>query len=345
MHFPVGRSAVTSVLMLPCVAALALALTACGVLPARDRLVPVRVDHHVHVNSPAIRGFLPGYCKSVERYGGCDPAITAPLTPDDLLKAMDRAGVRRALVMSTGYLAESPMMVPQRADAAALLRAANDWTVNLARESGGRLGAFVAIDPLRPDALPEIMRWRGNPDVTGIKLHLTASAVSLRRDRDLAALRAVFHAAADARLAIVIHLRPASMDYGARDVQRFLADVLPAAGDTPVQIAHAGGWGGLDQATLSALGAFADAFARHPGKFRHVWFDLADVWRDDSSPANKQALVALIRRIGLRHFLPASDWPFSGDLADYYSRRYPELPLTAAEWKILRSQVAPYAKR
>lgn len=344
MRFPTGRSAITSTLIPPCVVALALALAACVAMPVRDRLVPVRVDHHVHVNSPAIRDFLPGYCKSVQRYGGCDPAITAPLMPGDLMKAMDRARVRRALVMSTGYLAESPMMVPPRADAAALLRAANDWTANLARQSRGRLGAFVAIDPLTPDALPEIARWRGNPAVSGIKLHLTASAASLRRDSDVAALAAVFHAAADARLAIMIHLRTQSMDYGARDVQRFLADVLPEAGDTPVQIAHAAGWGGLDRSTLSALGAFADAFAKHPERFRHVWWDLADVWRDDSSLADRRALVVLIRRIGPSHFLPASDWPFSGDLADYYSRRYPELPLTPAEWKIIRGNVAPYAK-
>lgn len=313
-------------------------------MPVGSRLVAVRVDHHVHVNSPAIRDFLPEYCESVKRYGGCDPAITARLGPDDLLSAMDRAGIQRALVMSTGYLAQSPMMVPQRTDAAALLRAANDWTVALAHHSHGRLAAFVAVDPLTPDALPEITRWRGNHDVTGIKLHLTASGVSFRRDRDVAALAAVFRAAAGARLAIMIHLRTQSMDYGARDVERFLAEVLPAAGDTPVQIAHAGGWGGFDKATSSALVVFANAFDKDPARFDHVWFDLADVWKDDSALADKQVLVALIRRIGPSHFLPASDWPFHGDLADYYRRIYPELPLTQAEWKTIRGNVAPYAK-
>lgn len=237
------------------------------------------------------------------------------------------------------------MMEPQRPDAGDLMRAANDWTAELARRYREQFTAFIAVDPIRPTALPEIARWRGNPAVAGIKLHLTASGVDLRRDSDVVALSAVFRAAAEARLAIVIHLRTQRMDYGAPDIRRFIEDVLPAAGNTPVQIAHAGGWGGIDVATLSALGAFADAVEANPRRFRHVWFDLAGVWTDKSSAGDKQALVALIRRVGLEHFLPASDWPYNGDnLADYYNRVYPELPLTQREWAIIRSNVAPYAR-
>jgi predicted TIM-barrel fold metal-dependent hydrolase len=311
---------------------------------AQGEPMPVRVDHHVHLNSPAIQAFLPEFCASVKRYGGCDPALIAPHSPADLLAAMDRAGIRRALVLSDGYLAESPLMNPQRADAADIMRAANDWTIGLALRYPKRLSAFIAVDPIRPTALPEIARWRGNAAVTGLKLHLTGSGVDLRKDSDVAALAAVFRAAAGARFAIVIHMRTQNPDYGAPDVRRFITDVLPAAGNTPVQIAHAGGWGGIDKATLSALGTFADAIEADPDRFRHIWFDLSGVWSDKSSDADKQALVALIRRIGPRHFLPGSDWPYNGDdLADYYDRVYPELPLTQQEWSIIRSNVAPYA--
>jgi hypothetical protein len=96
-----------------------------------DHLVPVRVDHHVHLNSPAIQAFLPDFCASVRRFGPCDPALTTPHSVQDLLAEMDRAGIQRAVVLSNGYLAESPMMDSQRPDAADLMRAANDWTVEL----------------------------------------------------------------------------------------------------------------------------------------------------------------------------------------------------------------------
>jgi predicted TIM-barrel fold metal-dependent hydrolase len=329
------------------IALLAFALGAAGQAPTAPRLAPVRVDHHVHLNSPAISAFVPDFCASLRRqhYGDCDLALTTPHSPAELLAAMDRAGVRRALVLSTAYLAQSPMMQPPRADGADLMRAANDWTVGLARRYPKRFAAFISVDPLRPTALPEIARWRGDPAVTGLKLHLTASAVDLRRDPDLAALAAVFHAAAQAHWAIVIHLRTQNMDYGAPDVRRFLTDVLPAAGDAPVQIAHAAGWGGIDKATLSALGAFADAIAADPRRYRHLWFDLSGVPSDKASEADNNAMVALIRRIGPRHFLPGSDWPYDGvDLTDYYGRVFPELPLTAKEWTIIRGNVAPYAR-
>lgn len=325
-----------------------LILSFCAAGSALDspHIVPVRVDHHVHLNSPAIQAFLPEFCASVRRrFGPCDPTLTTRHSVQDLLAEMDRAGIQRAIILSNGYLAESPMMDPQRPDAADLMRAANDWTVDLARSNPKRFSAFIAVDPLRPTALPEIARWRGNPAVAGIKLHLTASGVDLRKDGDVAALAAVFSAAAQARFAIVIHLRTQRMDYGAPDIRRFLEDVLPSAGNTPVQIAHAAGWGGIDPATLSALGAFADAIETNPGRFRHVWFDLSGVWKDKTSAADKQTLVALIRRIGLRHFLPGSDWPYNGDsLADYYNGVYPELPLTESEWAIIRRNVAPYAR-
>jgi len=121
-------------------------------------IVPVRVDHHVHLNSPAIQAFLPEFCASMRRFGQCDPALTSPHSVQDLLAEMDRAGIQRALVLSDGYLAESPMMEPQRPDAADLMRVANDWTVGLARSYPKRLSAFIAVDPLRPTALPEIGR-------------------------------------------------------------------------------------------------------------------------------------------------------------------------------------------
>ncbi len=141
---------------------------------AAPRRPPVVVDHHVHVHSPALLAFLPAYCEAVSRFGRCDPAFTSALTPVDLLAEMDAAGVRRSLLLSTGYLAESAMISPRRADATDLLRAANDWTVAQALHRPTRFRAFIAVDPRADSALPEIARWRGRPGVAGVKVHLTS---------------------------------------------------------------------------------------------------------------------------------------------------------------------------
>lgn len=295
-----------------------------------------RVDHHMHVHSPAILKILPAYCDSPMRKGPCDPRFVAPLTADDALKAMDGAGVTRGWLMSTAYLAESPLAEPLP-DAADLVRQANDFTAALARSRPDRFAAFVSVNPTAPDALAEIARWKGESAVTGLKLHLTNSGVDLRDPVQVAKLAAVFRAAAANRWTIMIHMRTGAADYGARDVRVFLDQVLPAAGDQPVVVAHAAGWGGIDAVTLDALRAFADAFEQTPRRVRNVRFDLAQVFKDKAAPDDRARMAGLIRRIGPNHFVAGSDWPFTDDLKGYFATAYAGPELSPAEWaKILQ---------
>jgi predicted TIM-barrel fold metal-dependent hydrolase len=302
----------------------------------------VRVDHHVHLTSPIIQAYVPDYCRGVARFGPCDPALTTPRSTDDLLEEMDRGGIRRAVLVSNGYLAVSSM-APQREDAGQMLRAANEWTVEQALAHPDRFRAFIAVDPTRLDALAEIAHWRGRAGVTGIKLHLTASGSDFRDDGDVAALADVFRAAGEARWAILIHMRTRRMDYGAEDARRFLKEILPFAKGTPVQIAHVGGWGEVDAATLSALGAFADLGDADPDSLANVWFDLSGVVEASTPPETRAALASLVHRIGPRHFLAGSDWPFTTGLADLFGPTYPRIPISVEDAAAIRANIAPYA--
>ncbi len=292
---------------------------------------PIAVDHHVHVHSPAILSFLPGYCRSPGRIGACPDVFVQPLTADDLLATMDRAAVRQAWLMSTAYLAESPMMVPPAPDAAELVRSANAFTVGLARERPDRFVAFIGINPLTSTALPELAFWADEPAAAGVKLHLTNSGLDLRDKVHVARLARVFEAAGRHRKTIMIHMRTRAEDYGAQDVEIFLKEVLPHAGGSPVFIAHSGGWGGLDANTWSAIDAFAEALEREPGLGASLHFDLAQTFDADTPDADLARLAAVMRRIGLERFALGSDWPFSGELAAYFGSAFERLPLTSAE--------------
>jgi predicted TIM-barrel fold metal-dependent hydrolase len=310
-------------------------------LSAAERKTPaVAVDHHVHVHSPAILAFLPGYCDSPGRTSKCDPEFSNPLTVTDLLRAMDAAGIRRARLMSTAYLAESPMMVPPAPDHAEIVRKANDFTVALARDHPGRLEAYIGVNPLTATALVEIDRWRGDRNVAGVKIHLANSRFDYHRPDQVKALAATMRAAASARLRIMIHMRNRAAGYGAEDARIFVDQLLPAAHGTTVQIAHAAGWGGIDSATLDALGVFADACEQRRVDCANLYFDLAAMKPGAASAQDKAALVGLMRRIGLDHFLPASDWPFARDLRAYYAE-LAALPLTRSEWKGIARNVGP----
>ena len=299
---------------------------------------PVLTDHHVHVHSPAILEILPAYCSSPGRIGACDPAFVEPLTADDLLADMDEAGVQTAWMMSTAYLAESPMMVPALADAATRVHDANAFTVATAAAHPGRLVAFVSVNPLTPDALAEIEAWKDDPYAKGLKLHLTNSGVDLRNPDHVRRLAAVFEAASDARLTIMIHMRTRAEDYGARDVRIFVEQILPHARDIPVVIAHSGGWGGLDANTWDALEGFRHVLADRPDTAPNLYFDLAQVFDADTSAENRARLVEVMRSIGVERFVPGSDWPFSGPLDGYLNDAMGLLPLSSQEAGALRER-------
>jgi predicted TIM-barrel fold metal-dependent hydrolase len=329
------------VILVPMLTIIAAALLCAAPLNAAERKPPaVTVDHHVHVHSPVILAFLPGYCASPGRTGKCDPEFANPLTVTDLLRAMDAAGIKRARLMSTAYLAESPMMVPPAPDHAEIVHKANDFTIGLARDHPNRLEAYIGVNPLTPTALLEIERWRGDRNVAGIKLHLANSRFDYHRPDQVEMLASVFRAAAAARLRIMIHMRNRAAGYGADEARIFLDEVLPAARSTTVQVAHAAGWGGVDAATLDALGVFAHACERDRARCANLYFDLAAMKPGAASEDDKSALVGLMRRIGFRHFLPASDWPFARDLDAYYAE-LAALPLARSEWREIARNAGP----
>ncbi|WP_313015545.1 amidohydrolase family protein [Brevundimonas sp.] len=297
---------------------------------------PVHTDHHVHVHAPAILEILPAYCRSPGRTSPCDPAFLQPLTADDLLADMDEAGVQTAWVMSTAYLAESPMMTPALADAAARVHAANAFTVAAAAAHPDRLVAFISVNPLASDALAEIASWKSQPFAKGLKLHLTNSGVDLRNADHVRRLAAVFDAASDARLTIMIHMRTRLEDYGARDVRIFVEQVLPHASNTSVVIAHSGGWGGLDANTWDAMEVFRNVRTEHPDTAPNLFFDLAQVFNADTSQGDRARLVEVMRSIGVERFVPGSDWPFSGPLDGYLNAAMVLLPLSSEETESLR---------
>lgn len=297
---------------------------------------PVHTDHHVHVHAPAVREILTAYCDSPGRISACDPAFVKPLTPEDLLSDMDRAGVQKAWIMSTAYLAQSPMMVPPLADAANRVHAANAFTVATAAAHPERLVAFISVNPLAPEALAEINAWKDEPFAQGLKLHLTNSGVDLRDPDQVRRLAAVLDAASGAGLTIMIHMRTRAPDYGAPDVRVFAEQVLPHARGVPVVVAHSGGWGGLDANTWDALDAFRQVLATDPKRFPDLYFDLAQVFDADTPPGDRERLVDMMRSIGVDRFVPGSDWPFSGPLDAYLNGAMALLPLTSDEAEALR---------
>jgi predicted TIM-barrel fold metal-dependent hydrolase len=145
-----------------------------------------------------------------------------------------------------------------------------------------------------------------------------------------------------------VHLRTRkNRPYGAPQALIFLDELLAAAPDVAVQIAHlAGGGGGYsDAATDEVLGVFEGAFRRQDPRVKHLYFDIAGVAGGGNSAERAPIIVRHIRAIGVNRILYGSD---GGDPTDPPPKAqleaFRQLPLGAAELHAVESNIAPYLR-
>jgi predicted TIM-barrel fold metal-dependent hydrolase len=301
---------------------------------ARAQSTPV-ADHHQHVFSEEIIKLL-----------GPDSGLK-PLAAKDLVPLLDAAGIRKAVLLSTAYMYGSPRR--EIADEVALARLENDWTAAQAAQFPGRLIAFCGIAPLKEYALDEIRRCASKPGLKhGIKLHLGNSDLQLDQPAHVKRLAEVFAAANREGMAIVVHMRASIRNkraYGAPEAQAFLDKVLPSAPDVPVQVAHLAGTGpGFDDPPSRAvLATLAEAMERRHPATRKLWFDVASIAQNDTTPQDAAELVKRLRQIGMGRVLYGTDSAQGDNLRPREAwAAFRKLPLTDAEFKQVAGNVAPY---
>ena len=212
------------------------------------------------------------------------PDARPELATDRMIRRDEIEQMRRALVLSVAYSWSNPSR--NIANDYEHVKAENDWVSAQVARYPDRLRGFCSVNPLRDYALAEIDRCAGDPQLkTGLKLHIGNSAVDYHRSPDLAKLRAVFRAANQKHMAIVIHMHASvsrHLPYGREEARIFFDSILPEARDVPVQIAHLAGAGGYDSTTDAALSVFVDAVTRHDPRVRRLWFDVTTVSRNAS---------------------------------------------------------------
>ncbi|KGF82982.1 hypothetical protein IA69_04465 [Massilia sp. JS1662] len=292
-------------------------------------------DYHQHVFSPA----------DIAMIG--PSAGLAPLDADQLVPLLDAAGIRRAVLLSIAYMAGSPSRKVD--DEVAKVRMENDWTAAQAARYPGRLIAFCSFNPLKDYALAELERCAKTPGLDhGIKLHVGNSDVQLDDPAHVARLRQVFAAANAHGMAIVIHLRASiskQRPYGTAQARIFLDQVLPAAPDVVVQVAHFAGSGpGYDDpAAQAAMAVLADAVENHYPHANNLWFDVASIVDRDIRPETAALVVKLIRQVGVGRVLYGTDSAQGANLRPRESwAAFRKLPLSPAEFAHIAANVPPY---
>ena len=314
-----------------------LSILATAVLLGADQSAPAPViDYHQHLFSPAAATLVLGQPDS--------PGISAR----NVIELLDAAGIERALVLSMAYTWGKASRTPVENEYEHV-KAENDWTAQQVAQYPNRLRAFCSVNPLKPYALEELTRCSRNPQLRhGLKLHFGNSDVDLDNPTDVAQVRKIFAAANGYRMPIVVHMHT-SIDnrrkYGADQARVFLDQLLPAAPDVSVQIAHLAGSGGFPATTDSALGIFTEAIAKRDARMKNVWFDATAVVRPDTPPNDLERIAARIRQIGVERVVYGSDaaasplaYPKAGWAA------FQRVPLTTAEFRVIATNVTPYMR-
>jgi len=307
-------------------------------LPSRsnsesEKIAPA-ADHHQHVFSPAYAALQsPGF---------------KTITAQNVVGLLDKAGIRRAVLLSTGFRYGRPGAEPPNEYAA--VKAENDWTAAQAALFPKRLIAFCGFNPLKDYALDELVRCAKDKNLRrGIKLHFGNSDVQMENPEHFEKLKLVFQAANERRMAIVVHMRASisqKRPYGPEQARLFL-ELLPFASDVPVQIAHmaSSGPGFVDPQAHSVIKTLADAVAKKDSRTRKLWFDYATNAYPINSAEVSELLVKLIRQIGVKRILYGTDGAAGNNLPPRESwEAFRRLKLTEKEIKSIANNVAPYLR-
>lgn len=323
-------------LMAACAAAL---LSACATQSPGAPAQPWPVaDHHQHVFSPVIVALV-----------GLPPGSPSVLGAADIVPLLDQAGIKRAAVLSVGYMYGSPKR--KLDNEYEQVKAENDWTFAEAEKFPSRLTAVCGVNPLKDYAVAELERCAANARMgRAVKLHFGNSDIEVDNPDHLAKLKTFFSAANRLRMAPVVHMRASisrKRPYGADQAKVFLEQLLPLVQDVPVQLAHMSGTGpGYDDAPSDAAMAYlADAVSKGDPRTRNLWFDVASVADQQISPANAAKLVERIRRVGVTRVLYGTDAAVGDNLRPRASwEAFSKLPLTRDELATIAGNVAPYLR-
>jgi predicted TIM-barrel fold metal-dependent hydrolase len=183
----------------------------------------------------------------------------------------------------------------------------------------------------------------------GLKLHFGNSVIDYHNAQHVEQLRQVFRAANGYRMAIVVHMRASisrKMAYGRDEARIFLNDIMSAAPDIPVQIAHLAGAGGYaDPLVDEAVAVFVEAIAKGDWRTKQLYFDVTGVVLPNT-PADQAALIAArIRQLGIHRILYGSDAATGSNLPPREGwAAFRRLPLSENEFRTIAGNAPPYLR-
>ncbi|KAE9628371.1 amidohydrolase family protein [Defluviitalea raffinosedens] len=301
-------------------------------------------DYHMHLMSKQMADIF-------KVLNGSDQFNENPIeefSAERILTLLDHGRLNRAFVLSGAYMLGMDGI--EGPDEYNDVKKENNYLAIQCAKDPERLIGFFSVNPLKSYAIKEVDRCYDRLRLPGLKLHFTNSKVDLNNPEHLAKIQEIFSHAAKRGIPILLHFRRNSPEFGKKDVEILINEVIVKTPGLKLQIAHLGGWGGFDETTEEVISTFIEEYEKSKGMDKSsIIFDLSGVivtqkeeikgMLDITSEEQHKRIIDYIREWGIENIVFGSDWPYSSP-ADYISNSKRLLPLKEAEIeKILTNDI------
>lgn len=295
----------------------------------------VYTDYHMHMMSKQ-------FSEIFKVLNGNDKSNGYPIeeySAEKILTLLNNARLDRAFVLSGSYiLGMSGIEGPDEYND--VKKENNYVAIQSAKYPEGLVG-FFSVNPLKDYAIKEIDRCYDELKLPGLKLHFTNSNVDLTNPEHLDKIQKLFAHAAEKGIPILVHFKSRSPQFGKRDAEILIKEVIAKTPNLKLQIAHLGGWGGFDKGTEEVISTFVEEYKNNKSLDKNnVVFDFSGIvvtekeemkgMLDITSKEQNERIAALMREWGLENIVFGSDWPYSSS-ANYVNNIKRLLPLSEAE--------------
>ncbi len=122
-----------------------------------------------------------------------------------------------------------------------------------------RLIGFSGVNPLKDYAIQEIDRCYDELKIPGLKLHFSNSGVDLTIPENVEKTLELFSHCAEKGIPIVLHFRSENPEFGKRDAEIFIHEVIAKTPGLKLDCV----WGGFDQATEEVFSTFLEEYSKN----------------------------------------------------------------------------------
>ncbi|MEZ6095928.1 MAG: amidohydrolase family protein [Pirellulaceae bacterium] len=268
-------------------------------------------DHHVHVLSPQL---IRDWKAIGMQFGREDDAYS---NPENILS---QNGLAHAFLISMAHLytTEGLSVDGDRDAEQKRVASENDFVAECVSRNPDQLAGFFSVNPLREYWLDEAERCRANGVLLGMKLHFPACEVDLMNEQHLERVNDVFRWARDNEIPVLLHLFGAEVDGDPKAyARRFWRECIEPYVGLKLCLAHLGAAGGFNDVSSALLQEFeliqGSLREKHATEIFFDWSGAVLAEAMEGLPATskdtRHNLVIQMKRIGLKHFLFASDYP------------------------------------